>query len=315
MKRLLILSVMANLVLLGLVWSKPLRVTEPARTLRLETRTVARQTRTAISRPMASAAPVSTWSRIESRELRTLIANLRAVGCPESTIRDIAILRVCRARRSLLLDLQRELALKVVTNPYLDSVEVRKIKSRQREIRDQTASELEAVLGLDWGGLMSGLLGFPVTPDPFTASLSVEKRAQLREIDRRFRDALDEVEGKRPEQMQTDDTAAYRALLRQKLAATAASLSPQEMDEYLMRNSHAAAYVRLNLLEAKSEQEYRTMVKLALQMDMSVVLDGRMLPGMPAAEEVEREVDLERHQRQEEFNRRLQELLGADQRR
>lgn len=40
------------------------------------------------SQPTASAAPFA-WSKVESSDYSTYIANLRAIGCPEQTIRDI----------------------------------------------------------------------------------------------------------------------------------------------------------------------------------------------------------------------------------
>lgn len=41
--------------------------------------------------PVASSPPVTPWSRIESTNLPVFIAQLRAVGCPERTIRDLVV--------------------------------------------------------------------------------------------------------------------------------------------------------------------------------------------------------------------------------
>src|SRR6185295_9554976 len=133
---------------------------------------------------------------------------------------------------------------------------------------DDMNAELEAVLGDDWRALPSSLMGFPLGADP-VANFPAEKRAQLREITKQYRSELEELNQKAMTgQMDKEEAAKYRELQRQKNAAIAGVLSPQEMEEYLYRNSPAADYVKRVMPEAKSEAEYRTMVKLARAMEM-----------------------------------------------
>ena len=239
------------------------------------------------------------------------MANLRTIGCPEATIRDIVTLRVCHAYRKRMLDLRTELALKQVENPYLDDTEARKFIDQQRVLRDEMISEVESVLGVDWAVLSSSLIGNAIAEDPLNKTLSAEKRAQIREITSQFRRDVDNLQSRvRAEGMGKDEIAAYRSLQNQNRDALAAVLSPQELEEYLYRNSPAADYVKRNQPQAKSEAEYRTMVKLALEMGMSYTLDSiEQRFGMSPVTD---ETSLESRKRREEYAQRLKELLGED---
>jgi hypothetical protein len=48
------------------------------------------------------------WSSIESADPAKLIANLRALGCPEATIRDLIPTRLGRAYRDRLIETEAE---------------------------------------------------------------------------------------------------------------------------------------------------------------------------------------------------------------
>ena len=88
-------------------------------------------------------------------------------------------------------------------------------------------------------------------------------------------------------------------------------LSPAEFEEYLMRESPAARYVRENLPAAKSEAEFRAMVKVADEFGMEPAGSGGAMaryhlapidPAQAVADE----------KRTDAFQQRLKEVLGAD---
>lgn len=109
--------------------------------------------------------------------------------------------------------------------------------------------------------------------------------------------------------LEKDEIATFRNLEREQRAALAAVLSPAQLEEYLYRNSSAADYVRRNLPAAKSEGEYRTMVKLALEMEMSNTVDSSLeYFGMEAADEIKQEIQ----ERKKSYADRLKESLGDD---
>ena len=310
MKRILIFSLTVNVALLVMTsWRKPHQVTVPVREIRGEPQTAQSEFRRRHDRAPVQAAAISPWSKIETQDTRQFIANLRAAGCPEATIREIVTLRVCRAHRARVLEIETELALKQAANPYLDNSEWQKANELRQGIRDEMMMELESLLGMDWRTLSSSLTGWPDSSDGIGKILSAEKRAAARDVEKQFRKDLETLTMKRMmEGLDKDDVATVRSLERQKRAALAAVLSPQELEEYLYRDSDAANYVRQNLPEAKTEAEYRAMVKLALEMEMSQRLDSNQQTyGMNTDE-----ADAERKERGKEYAARLKALLGAD---
>src|SRR5689334_18250056 len=97
MKRLITLSLVFNCLLMGLALrhlsqshQRPLP-REPR--LNLTQGAEGRSTRS-LTHSVKTATP---WSILEARDPAQFMANLRAVCCPERTIRDILVFRVCRS--------------------------------------------------------------------------------------------------------------------------------------------------------------------------------------------------------------------------
>ncbi len=310
MKRILIFSLVVNIALLALTsWRKPHQVTLPVREIRGEPQTAQDEFRRRHPRTTGQARTVTPWGKMETQDTRQFIANLRAAGCPEATIRDIVTLRVCRAHRSRVLEIETELLRKQTDNPNLDRSEWDKTNELRQGIRDEMMAELESLLGVDFRTLSSSLTGRTVSSDGIDKIISAEKRAAARDVEKQFRKDLEAMATKRiTEGLDKDEVATARSLERQKRAALAAVLSPQELEEYLYRDSDAANYVRQNLPEAKTEAEYRAMVKLALDMEMSQRLDSNPHYLHTNTEEA----DAERKERGKEYAARLKELLGED---
>ena len=310
MKRILIFSLTVNVALLVMTsWRKSHQVTLPVREIRGEPQTAQSEFHRRHARAAVQPTANTPWSRIETQDARQFIANLRAAGCPEATICDIVTLRVCRAHRARVLEIETELLRKQADNPNLDRSEWDKTNELRQGIRDEMMAELESLLGVDWKTLSSSLTGRPVGLDGLNKILSAEKRAAARDVEKQFRKDLEAMTTKRMmEGLDKDEVATARSLERQKRAALAAVLSPQELEEYLYRDSDVADYVRQNLPEAKTEAEYRAMVKLALEMEMSQRLDSNQHNYGMSTEEA----DAERKQRGKEYAARLKELLGED---
>ena len=312
MKRLLLISLLGNLALFGLVaWRKSASVPLPVREARTESLTPhGTLTPPPARRITTGLAPVG-WAKLETPDVRQFVANLRAIGCPEATIRDIVTLRICRRYRARLIESQAEMYGRLTESQNLDRADWKKLRDINQALRDEMHDELESVLGADWGTLTAGLTSFPQAEDNVHQTLSAEQRSQLRAVKGKFRSELQELEEKRLlGTMEPEDAAALRRLEQEQQTALAAVLSPQQLEEYLYRDSAAADYVRRTLPEAKNEAEYRAMVKLALEMQMSPTLDApQRMPGLDADSD---ETKLTAQQRREEYDRRLKELLGSD---
>jgi hypothetical protein len=253
--------------------------------------------------------PATPWAAIESADLRRFIANLRALGCPEQTIRDIVALRICRAFRDRLLELEAASERAWNFTRYRDWREGSERNRQQRELRNEMMYTLESAFGEGWPALSASLLGWPERwPDPME-SLSAAKRRELRALDLRYDELKHELELKGSTgRLDAEEAAQLRELEQQKQADLAALLSPQELQDYLYHKSPAADYVRQNLPEAKSESEYRAIVNVALELQIAeswTAMAQRLgvEPGDPAVVKAYAE-------RKAAFDQRLKEVLG-----
>jgi hypothetical protein len=308
MKRVLLISVLLNVMLLAAVGWRNQHET-PVKPLRGAALEPAQQS-AALQRnsPVGQLPRSKAWNFIASAEPREFIANLRAIGCPEETIRDIVVLKVCRDFRDRLLALETEAARTLDYRRQQNRDYWRERNEQRSEMRDEMISTLESLLGQSWTSLTTSLRGAPEWGRDPLESLSVETRRQIRDVDGKCRRELDELQQKKwTGELSVADMARIRDLEREKRAALANVLSPQELEEYLYRQSSAADYVRRNLPQAKSEAEFRAMVKLALEMEMSDATAGpRVRTGLDWPDDAKREAE----QRKAEFDRRLKELLG-----
>jgi hypothetical protein len=310
MKRLLQFSVLLNVALLLAMGWRSARQSPMNRVPRSEVgQPAGKLARRPAQFHAAASRPATPWAAIESADLQRFIANLRALGCPEQTIRDIVALRICRAFRDRLLELEAaSMRAWNFTRPSNDH-ELRESSRQQRELRNEMMYTLESVFGEGWPALSASLLGWPERWRDPMESLSAEQRRELRVLDLRYDELKHELEHKGfTGRLDAEDAAQLRELEQQKQAELATLLSPQELQDYLYRQSPAADYVRKNLPEAKSESEFRAIVNMALEFQMAespTTMAQRMgvEPGDPAVTKTEAE-------RKAAFDQRLKEVLG-----
>jgi hypothetical protein len=217
--------------------------------LKLHPRTEARGSSSGADRTTSQALD---WRQIESADYRTYIANLRSVGCPESTIRDIITADVNKLYR------ERVAALRPTpqgTFHYWETANrSRPTASQQAEIARQTeALETERVQ------VLAELLGSTdshavVESDDRSldrarklAFLSTEKQAQLDSIEREFGGIEDQAKTL-ADWDQSNTNAADRARIMEaynrKKAAIAQLLTPAELEQYEMSMSWTSQNLR-----------------------------------------------------------------------
>ena len=190
------------------------------------------------------------WSEIESDDYEKYIANLRAIGCPEQTIRDIIL------------------------------ADVNTLYDERKSAEDQTPEHFKALegerrtllaqlLGADWDTVERNA-GFAFSrvafTDPLLNNLPAEVRAKVQEILQRW-----------SQQAVTDDRAA--ALLEQKMRLELAGiLSPAQLDELLSRYSANAISLNNRLAELKffktTPQEFRALFHATDAFDLQLRLLG-----------------------------------------
>lgn len=308
MKALLVASLALN-VILGAVWV--LRPTPPAP--KVPAPVVAVAPPPAVEESGAMPAPAlpqpKAWVELASRSPAELKSRLLAAGCPEATVREIVTMQICRTYRARLLAEEARAVRDWDFRKHQDPKALRERTRQQREWREQMITEVEEVTGTPWVEVRDNLLGWPRSGGAAGDYLPGEKRRALRQLDLGYRESLQEIQTKAvTEGWSAETRAQQRRLEAEREAAIANLLSPEEMQEYRMRESPAAYYARQNLPEAASESEFRAMVQAVI--DAGVVPESRSMParyGLTGDAE-----DPESAAREAKLKERLEAVLGAD---
>lgn len=213
------------------------------------------------------------WRQLEADDYRQYVANLRAIKCPESIIRDIvyADLEKVLAKKFRALNTKYKINRDGSLSDYWKSDdELAKVKlARDVEGRLQHAERRESLislLGMDVEKERRDRLGLPDDEGAKYPFLTTQKLGQVRdlwaEFDTREKEAQFKYQGYSAEELKTE----FRDIARQRDAAVAAILSPSEKEEYLLRISYISGVMR-NSLESfqPTEQEFRALFKLEYQ--------------------------------------------------
>ena len=238
-------------------------------------------------------APVNPWQALAAGDYRSLIAQLRAAGCPEETLRDLVVIRLARQTRDRLITGEMEFFTRTDwwRNPVTDADNL-EMQRAQRHARVQMRFQIEDLLGVPAEELTANLVGFP-TPAR-DSWLAPEKRRDLARLLDRFDDEYEEIRGGRRGQSGGALTASQRqqlAELRQRQRGELEQvLTPAELQAYDVRNSDAAKYVMQKLPAAQSEAEFARMVQIAQEMKLvpTYLRDDDSNPSVRVEEERER---------------------------
>jgi len=274
---LLLLSVAANVVL-ALAW---LGAQRPATVWRREpnpSRTIVTNLLRPIRTNLVVRPQVLTWRDIESDDYVTYVWNLRSIGCPEQTIRDIIVADVnelfTKRRAAEVITPQQQWWL---SEPGPELIEK---ANEQRDALDAQRHELlTLLLGPNWelsGSLLTERTGSAVTLDgPLLGDLSLDTKQAVRDIERRSRERERAYTQAVRNDTRPDDPAELARLRQQTRDELAKVLTPAQMEEYLLRYAGTAQELRrsLNGFEATPE-EFRRLFRAVDAADQQQQLIG-----------------------------------------
>ncbi len=188
------------------------------------------------------------WQQVESPDYATYITNLRQIGCPEQTIRDIIIADVNQL-------FSRRRATELITPEQQwwrsepDTNVVRAAAEKARELEEERHTLLTRLLGTNWetGDMVS--IPRPSRPGvvldgPVLGALSADTKQAIQNVSVRSQDRMQAYldaqrrAGKEPDPA---DLARLREETRNELARL---LSPPELEEFLLRYSQEANDLR-----------------------------------------------------------------------
>jgi hypothetical protein len=242
------------------------------------------------------------WRMVESEDYRQYIANLRSIGCPEETIRDIIVADVNKLfearRKQMAASSTNKFQFWKASNMFANMLDEEKIKQKQalaKEKRDL----LIALLGTapdekaDMGTLVnpfSDMLDF--LPDGKQRQVVDLLQTYQAKAAAAFKDGAPDAQ----------DFKQMQKVQKEMEAELAKILSPQELEDYQLRLSQTAMIMRMQLGSFDpNEQEFRDIFKLRKQFE-----DEYGLMGMGAEDATKRK------EAEKQMKDQIKELLGAD---
>jgi hypothetical protein len=213
------------------------------------------------------------WSQIETADYRQYIANLRGIGCPEATIRDLImtdVMRLYAQRRGKYYHNGREFK-------YWETDEKRKVKKSQfAEREEQLASidkELPAVLrellGVNYERELNKYFVDTGEEERRLSFLSEDKRDQVTAIRDRWESQRDALLAKAKDGALTvGDLALLKQYEQERDREMLSVLTPQEKEQYELSTSETANRLRGELVGFNpTEKEFREIYALRQALD------------------------------------------------
>jgi hypothetical protein len=235
------------------------------------------------------------WTQIESTDYREYIANLRSVGCPEPTIRDIIItdiMRLYAARRGQFYHNGREFK-------FWETDDKRKLKAKQLEEREKQLASIDKEIPT----VLRELLGINYERELNKYFVDTdEDNRRLSFLPQEKREAIialrDEIEGLRENIPGHDDLTTLNAeqlkelekIEKHRREKLARILSGPELDQFELSTSETADRLRKNLTGFNpTEDEFRELFRLFKEHDDKFALaspnDEKLLKDKAADEE------------------------------
>ncbi|MBU6400982.1 MAG: hypothetical protein KGS61_11735 [Verrucomicrobia bacterium] len=191
-----------------------------------------------------------TWAEVESPDYPTYIANLRRIGCPEPTIRDIIVAdvnQIFAKRRATEVVLPDQQWWRSEPDPAVVQAAADKVQALETERR----ALLTRLLGPGWetsgsNGDGSASAGVSLS-GPVLGALSPDAKQAVQAINRRAQQRMRDYLAAQAKAGKPTDPAELARLRQQTRGELAKVLTPDQLEEYLLRYSSTASHLRAEL--------------------------------------------------------------------
>lgn len=209
------------------------------------------------------------WRIIESTDYTNYITNLRMIGCPEETIRDIILTDVSK------LYAKRRAALRAQAKPYKfwqtgDSADASdpQLQAQLQALDKQQSDLVRQLLGVDYRAEMSRYYLDDNYDERMYGFLPGEKQEQIKTLQSKYDDLEQEIYARSKGVLLDADQEQLRRLEKQREAELAQLLGPAELEEYQLRNSSTANSLRAQMAGFNpSEEEFRKIFRIQKTFD------------------------------------------------
>jgi hypothetical protein len=215
----------------------------------------------AVTNFITKAAPpkLPDWRAVESDDYKRYIANLRAIGCPEKTIRDVIVADVndlYRQRYREIFPPTNRVEYWKPGNPMANLFDETKL-AKEQELRKEKREVLRTLVGSDYDDEQDAST---IQLDSFNERLlnflTPEKRTAMKELEDKF--AVRMMKTYKDTWRGNDGPAD--AVKAEKDDAMMEILTPEEKLEYDLRRSDTAMFLRVGLGQFEvTEEEFRAM--------------------------------------------------------
>ena len=250
--------------------------------------------------------PEFRWSQIEAEDYPTYITNLRTIGCPEKTIRDIILADLEKLYQSRL-EATRQTHNRQFWHTAEQHEKVRiELNRRERELSREKRALIRTLLGLDYDQAaleawwdeqeFALVLGF----------LPESKPVEVIATQNRFGEQDNEIDDRAGGILTPEDVALKKGFFNQMLAELGQRLTPSQLEEAELRFIGATAFAFGGEQPAELKLtglELREFMRLKWQWDS------------PLNEEFEwpdEAFEEQRRRGQKEFAARVRKLVGDD---
>lgn len=247
-----------------------------------------------------------TWEVVESADYREYIRNLRSIGCPEETIRDIIVADVNKLfeeRKARLQGTRKKLEYWKASSMFAMAAPDEELLKKKQELNQERRALLTELLGSapeekpDASTLLmeslEAMFDF-LPPSKQTEVFEAMQRMQSKMMKSMGSGMPDQQDMKKMVQAQKDMEAEIAKLM-----------TPEQFEQYQLRLSTTAMTMRMQLATFDpTEEEYKSIFKLrkAFDEDHNPMLMGSLTP-----EEREKRTSAE-----SELNEKVKMLLGGE---
>ena len=212
------------------------------------------------------------WSEVESADYPTYIDNLRSIGCPPSTIRDIIVADVNQlySRRKIVEVIVPDMEWWRMGSGYDAADEV----SRQlAQIENERRDLLSQLLGPDWEVVTTPPARFVFLSGPELDALDPETKQAVQEISGRHDQRRARYIAQQEAAGQPVDPAELARLRDQERQQLTRLLTPAQLEAYLLRYSFNAEVMRRQLVQFDATpEEFRAIFRVRDPIDHQIQL-------------------------------------------
>ena len=219
------------------------------------------------------------WREVESPDYPTYVANLRDIGCPEQTIRDIIVADV-----NTLYARKRAAEVVMPWRTELDGKGLAAAAEKLRALEEERRALLTRLLGPNWedrevaaaAGAAATNRPPPVVvlDGPVLGVLPPDVRQAVLDINARSQERIQAYADAQAKAGKPLDLAELTRLRQQTRMELAKVLSPPQLDEFLLRYSQNANALRSDLGQLRyfnaTPDEFRAMFRVSDQFDLQI---------------------------------------------